>query len=376
MSQKSPADTTVIVGLSGGVDSAVTALLLQQQGYRVEGLFMRNWEDDDSETHCTAEEDLADAAQVCRTLGIPLHQVNFSAEYRQQVFDHCLQEFEAGRTPNPDVLCNREIKFNAFLEHALRLGADLVATGHYARIEHGSGGAELHRGRDTGKDQSYFLHLVREQALAKTLFPLGELEKSEVRRLAEDAGFDNFEKKDSTGICFIGERDFAEFLSRYVAGEPGDIIEPDGTVVGRHRGLSFYTLGQRQGLGIGGRPGSSGPWYVVDKDMSGNRLIVAEGHDHPALFADGLVSDALSWINTPPQTAELRCQAQIRYRQAAQDCLVRSAADGSCVVHFDRPQRAVTPGQSLVLYQGSHCLGGGIIRQALRRQHQADAVPA
>lgn len=376
MNRKSPADTTVIVGLSGGVDSAVTALLLQQQGYLVEALFMRNWEDDDSATHCTAEEDLADAAQVCRTLDIPLHQVNFSAEYRQQVFDHCLQEFEAGRTPNPDVLCNREIKFNAFLEHALRLGADLVATGHYARIKHGPGGAELHRGRDTGKDQSYFLHLVREQALAKTLFPLGELEKREVRRLAEDAGFDNFEKKDSTGICFIGERDFAEFLSRYVAGEPGDIIEPDGKVVGRHRGLSFYTLGQRQGLGIGGRPGSSGPWYVADKDMSGNRLIVAEGHDHPALFADGLRSDALSWINTPPETEELRCQAQIRYRQPAQDCRVQLQADGSCTVRFDRPQRAITPGQSLVLYQGSHCLGGGIIRQALRTRHRADAVPA
>ena len=361
MSDVDPRKNTVIVGLSGGVDSAVTALLLQQQGFRVEGLFMRNWEDDDSDTHCTAEADLADAAQVCETLNIPLHQVNFAARYKQQVFDDCLREFAAGRTPNPDVLCNREIKFNAFLDHALRLGADLVATGHYARIRRGPDGAELHRGLDARKDQSYFLHLVREEALARTLFPLGELEKTVVRRMAEDAGFDNFEKKDSTGICFIGERDFADFLSRYVQAEPGIIATVDGHVVGEHRGLSFYTLGQRQGLGIGGRPGSSGPWYVVDKDMPGNRLIVAEGHQHPALFAPALQTEPVSWINGPPAETTFRCSAQIRYRQPAQACTVTQDADGCCGVRFDRPQRAITPGQSVVFYRDSHCLGGGII---------------
>ncbi|MEX0732955.1 MAG: tRNA 2-thiouridine(34) synthase MnmA [Aquisalimonadaceae bacterium] len=360
-----PSVTTVVVGLSGGVDSAVAALLLIEQGYNVQGLFMRNWEDDDTDTVCTAEADLADAAQVCAELGIPLHQVNFSDAYRRQVFDHCLREFEAGRTPNPDVLCNREIKFRAFLHHALRLGADKVATGHYARVVDGPAGVELHCGIDTGKDQSYFLYMVDQDALKRTLFPIGHLQKSAVRRLAEHAGFDNFEKKDSTGICFIGERDFQAFLSRYIRAEPGRMVSPEGDDLGEHQGLSFYTLGQRQGLGIGGRPGAGGPWYVVDKDMAGNRLIVAQGHNHPALLSTGLIADQLHWVNGQAPTAGTRCTARVRYRQADQACRIESFDNGRMEIRFDQPQRAVTPGQSIVLYSGQCCLGGGIIEHRL-----------
>lgn len=360
-----PASTTVIVGLSGGVDSAVAALLLLEQGYDVQGLFMKNWEDDDTETVCTAETDLADAKQVCDELGIPLHQANFSAEYRKQVFDHCLGEFEAGRTPNPDVLCNREIKFRAFLDHALRLGADRVATGHYARVVAGPDGMELHCGADAGKDQSYFLYMVDRAALERTLFPIGHLQKSEVRRLAENAGFDNFEKKDSTGICFIGERDFQAFLARYIRRQPGRIVSVDGEDLGEHQGMSFYTLGQRQGLGIGGRPGASSPWYVVHKDMSGNRLVVAQGHDHPALLSTGLTADQLHWIGGRPPAQGFRCSARVRYRQADQACTVESVEDGRISLRFDQPQRAVTPGQSVVLYAGPQCLGGGIIEKRM-----------
>lgn len=364
-----PASTTVVVGLSGGVDSAVAALLLVEQGYDVQGLFMKNWEEDDTETVCTAEADLADARQVCTELGIPLHQANFSGEYRQQVFDHCLREFEAGRTPNPDVLCNREIKFRAFLEHALRLGADKVATGHYAQVVEGGGSVELHRGVDNGKDQTYFLYMVGQAALERTLFPIGHLHKPDVRRLAEDAGFDNFEKKDSTGICFIGERDFQAFLARYIRREPGRIVSVDGDDLGEHQGLSFYTLGQRQGLGIGGRPGATAPWYVADKNMADNRLIVAQGHDHPALLSTGLAADQLHWVAGRMPAAEFRCTARVRYRQADQPCTVQSTGAESIHVHFDRPQRAVTPGQSIVLYDGPRCLGGGII------QHRMPLVP-
>lgn len=360
-----PASTTVIVGLSGGVDSAVAALLLIEQGYNVQGLFMKNWEDDDTETECTAEQDLADAKQVCTELGIPLHQANFSSEYRQQVFDHCLREFEAGRTPNPDVLCNREIKFRAFLDHAVRLGADRVATGHYARVVESGAGVEMHRGCDAGKDQTYFLYMVGQESLQRTLFPIGHLQKTEVRRLAEDAGFDNFEKKDSTGICFIGERDFQAFLARYIRREPGLIVSVDGEALGEHQGLSFYTLGQRQGLGIGGRPGASAPWYVVHKDMPGNRLIVAQGHDHPALLSTGLVADQLHWIGGTPPEAGMCCTARVRYRQPDQACVVESLGNGQLQLRFDQPQRAVTPGQSVVLYAGPACLGGGIIAQRI-----------
>jgi len=399
------ASTTVVVGLSGGVDSAVAALLLVQQGYTVHGLFMKNWEDDDSDTACTAEQDLNDAKQVAAELGIPLHQVNFSGEYRKQVFDHCLREFAAGRTPNPDVLCNREIKFRAFLEHALRLGADRVATGHYARIQAGGQGVQLHRGLDAGKDQTYFLYMVGQAALARTLFPVGELQKSEVRRLAEDAGFDNFEKKDSTGICFIGERDFQEFLSRYIQRKPGRIVSVQGRDLGQHQGLSFYTLGQRQGLGIGGvaghggnaerssEPGQGGqggqggqdsqcgsgkPWYVVDKDLDGNRLIVAQGHDHPALLSTGLDAEQLHWNDPTAPPADGRYTAKVRYRQHDQACTLHWTGGDSLHLTFDDPQRAVTPGQSVVLYDGPRCLGGGIItrRRPLREMSENNRLIA
>ena len=360
----------VIVGLSGGVDSSVAALLLLEQGYRVEGMFMKNWEDDDDATTCSAEQDLADAKQVCAELGIPLHQVNFAREYRQQVFDDCLQEFAAGRTPNPDVLCNQHIKFKAFLDHALRLGADLVATGHYARIQPNGGTLHLCKGRDGNKDQSYFLYTLGQAQLARTLFPLGDLEKPAVRELAEQAGFLNFDKKDSTGICFIGERDFSEFLARYLPRTPGDIETPDGEVVGRHKGLAFYTLGQRQGLGIGGLRGHEGAtWYVADKDPARNVLVVAPSHDHPLLFASGLDAERLHWVAGAAPAREFRCTAKIRYRQPDQACQVRLQADGSAEVVFETPQRAVTPGQSIVFYDGDVCLGGGIIR----RRHEVAA---
>ncbi len=354
----------VVVGISGGVDSSVAALRLLEQGYRVQGLFMRNWEEDDGDTVCTAEQDLADAKQVCAELGIPLHQVNFAAEYRAQVFDHCLREFEAGRTPNPDVLCNREIKFKLFLEHALRLGADAVATGHYVRTgRDAQGRATLLRGLDGNKDQSYFLYMVGHEALARSLFPVGDLEKPQVRRLAEEAGFDNFEKKDSTGICFIGERDFREFLTRYLHRTPGPIVTTDGLTIGEHQGLSFYTLGQRQGLGIGGVPGRTGPWFVADKRMTDNTLVVAEGEDHPALLSRGLVADQLHWVAGEAPAAAFRAGAKTRYRQPDQACTVELLAHGRCLVQFDRPQRAVTPGQSVVLYHEDRCLGGGIIQE-------------
>lgn len=355
----------VVVGLSGGVDSAVAALRLVESGFDVHALFMKNWEDDDSDTHCTAEADLADARQVADELAIPLHQVNFAAQYRREVFDHCLREFAAGRTPNPDVLCNREIKFKAFVQQARRLGADLVATGHYARLEDGPDGTRLLRAKDLNKDQSYFLHMVGKEAFSKTLFPLGMLDKPTVRRLAEDAGFDNFEKKDSTGICFIGEREFRTFLARYLKREPGPIVTLDGQVIGEHMGLSFYTLGQRQGLGIGGIPGHTGPWFVADKDLQGNRLVVVEGSDHPALLSAGLIADDLHWVAGKPPAAVFRAGAKTRYRQADQACSVRIAADGHCEVRFDHPQRAVTPGQSVVIYQEDVCLGGGVIRTPL-----------
>jgi tRNA-specific 2-thiouridylase len=352
----------VIVGLSGGVDSSVAAMLLMQQGYHVEGMFMKNWEDDDNATTCTAEQDLADAKQVCAELGIPLHQVNFSREYRQQVFEHCLEEFAAGRTPNPDVLCNQHIKFKAFLDYALRLGADLVATGHYARVEPGSGQLRLCKGRDGNKDQSYFLYTLGQDQLSRALFPLGDLEKPAVRALAEQSGFANFDKKDSTGICFIGERDFREFLGRYLPRTPGNIETPEGEVIGRHHGLSFYTLGQRQGLGIGGLRGFEGAtWYVAGKDLARNVLVVVPRHDHPLLLSAGLVAASLSWTGGSAPAAEFRCSAKTRYRQADQACHVRILPSGDAEVSFDQPQRAVTPGQAIVFYDGDVCLGGGTI---------------
>ncbi len=352
----------VIVGLSGGVDSSVAALLLLEQGWQVEGLFMKNWEDDDDATHCSAEQDLQDAKQVAAELGIPLHQANFAREYKQQVFDYCLREYAAGRTPNPDVLCNQRIKFKAFLDYALRLGADYVATGHYARIGRDGDRYRLLKAVDGNKDQTYFLYTLGQEQLRHALFPIGEMVKPDVRRLAEQAGFDNFAKKDSTGICFIGERDFREFLARYLPRQPGPIRTPDGRVLGEHQGLSFYTLGQRQGLNIGGIKGHDGsPWYVVDKNMAENALIVAPGHDHPLLLSVGLEAEQMCWVDGRAPDAPLRCAAKTRYRQADQPCLLEPLPGGRARIRFDQPQRAVTPGQSVVLYLGDICLGGGII---------------
>ena len=357
-----PASQHVIVGLSGGVDSSVAAVLLQQQGYQVEGMFMKNWEEDDSEEYCSAAEDLADAQSVSSALGLTLHAVNFSAEYWDRVFSHFLKEYEAGRTPNPDILCNREIKFKAFLEHALTLGADRIATGHYARVAFQDGEYRLLKGRDSGKDQSYFLYTLGQYQLSRTLFPVGELEKSEVRHIAEQHQLVTYNKKDSTGICFIGERDFRDFLSRYLPAQPGEIQTPEGQVIGHHSGLMYYTLGQRQGLGIGGVAGTNDdPWYVVAKDMERNVLLAAQGHDHPLLFSQHLQASQLSWVDGKGPTAPFRCRAKTRYRQADQACTITRLETDSCEVQFEQPQRAVTPGQSVVFYDGDVCLGGGII---------------
>lgn len=355
----------VIVGLSGGVDSAVAALRLLEQGYAVEALFMKNWDEDDANGYCPAAQDLADAEAVASLLGIKLHRISFSTEYWDRVFAHFLTEYRAGRTPNPDVLCNKEIKFRAFLDYALSLGADFIATGHYARIERGSAGVHLCKGRDHEKDQSYFLHLLDQSQLARSLLPLGGLKKAEVRAIAKHAGFANFAKRDSTGICFIGERKFNTFLARYLPAQPGDIVDPDGTVIGRHQGLMFHTQGQRQGLGIGGRQGDSGePWYVSDKDVARNRLIVVQGNQHPALFRPALRTEAPHWADAEPPSLPLRCQAKIRYRQSDQPCSVQQENDGTLYVAFDAPQRAITPGQAVVFYLGDRCLGGATIRSA------------
>ncbi len=351
----------VIVGMSGGVDSSVAALLLQQQGYELEGLFMKNWEEDDGTEYCTAKEDLADAAAVAQKLGIKLHTANFAAEYWDNVFEHFLAEYRAGRTPNPDVLCNREIKFRAFLDYALHLGADFIATGHYARTGKLQGRTCLLKGLDADKDQSYFLHAVGEAELARTLFPIGQLEKSRVRELAADHGLVTHDKKDSTGICFIGERRFKDFLARYLPAQPGQIETWEGEVLGQHQGLMYYTLGQRQGLGIGGISGTEGAWYVADKQLARNVLVVVQGSDHPRLFSDGLRSRQLFWVDGHGPNLPLRCRAKTRYRQPDQPCRLHALEDGGIEVVFDQPQRAVTPGQSVVFYQDDACLGGGVI---------------
>jgi tRNA-uridine 2-sulfurtransferase len=352
----------VIVGLSGGVDSSVAAILLQQQGYRVEGLFMKNWEEDDTQDYCSAEVDLADAQSVSETLNLQLHAINFSAEYWDEVFSHFLTEYEAGRTPNPDILCNREIKFKAFLDHAMHLGADFIATGHYARSRRVDGQYQLLKGLDNGKDQSYFLYTLGQNQLAKALFPVGELQKSEVRKIAEEHHLVTHDKKDSTGICFIGERNFRDFLSRYLPAKPGEIQTPEGKVIGHHNGLMYYTLGQRQGLGIGGVPGSSDePWYVVEKDMQRNVLIAVQGQDHPLLYSSTLTAGQLSWVDGKGPQAPYRCKAKTRYRQPDQTCTITRIDEQGCEVIFDEPQLAVTPGQSVVFYDGEICLGGGVI---------------
>ena len=354
--------TPVIVGMSGGVDSSVAALLLKQQGADVRGVFMKNWEEDDTATHCSAEEDLRDARQVCETLGIPLQGINFAAEYWERVFEYFLDTYRAGKTPNPDILCNREIKFAAFLDYALDQGADYIATGHYARIEQCDGEFFLCRGRDSDKDQSYFLYTLGQRQLARSLFPLGDLRKPQVREIARREGLVTHGKKDSTGICFIGERDFRAFLERYLPANPGNMVTPEGDTVGRHHGLMYYTLGQRQGLGIGGlKDYPEEPWYVVGKDLDANRLIVAQGHDHPLLYSHWLEADDLHWVAGTPPSLPLVCTAKVRYRHADAACHVEAAGAGRMRVIFDTPQWAVMPGQAVVLYNGERCLGGGTI---------------
>ena len=350
----------VVVGLSGGVDSAVAAWLLKQQGYEVVGLFMKNWEDDDTEEYCTSRQDLVDAVSVADVIGIDVEAVNFSAEYRERVFAHFLAEHRVGRTPNPDVLCNSEIKFAAFLDHAMTLGAARIATGHYAGVRSRDGRFELLRAADASKDQSYFLHRLNQAQLSRTLFPLAGLHKRRVREIALEIGLPNHDKKDSTGICFIGERPFREFLQRYLPREPGDMVTPEGRVVGRHQGLAYYTIGQRQGLGIGGQ---GLPWYVTAKDMTRNRLVVVQGHDHPALLSPALLATDASWVaGEAPRPG--RYGARTRYRQADAGCTVQWR-EGALEVTFDQPQWAVTPGQSVVLYDGQVCLGGAVIERAV-----------
>jgi tRNA-specific 2-thiouridylase len=359
---------TVVVGMSGGVDSAVSALLLKRQGYRVIGLFMKNWEDDDDDEYCSTREDLVDAAAVADVIGIELEAVNFSAEYRDRVFASFLAEYKAGRTPNPDILCNAEIKFKAFLDHAMRLGAGKIATGHYAQVREVDGLFQLLKGEDGTKDQSYFLHRLNQAQLARSLFPVGQLYKREVRKIAAEAGLPNHAKKDSTGICFIGERPFREFLNRYLPREPGPIRTPEGRVVGEHIGLAYYTIGQRKGMGIGGlsKPpsapaGEHAPWYVAGKDLAKNELIVVQGHDHPLLLRGDLVADDLSWISGTRPHPHWVYAAKIRYRQADAPCDIASFDDGTMRVEFAMPQWAVTPGQSAVIYESRVCLGGGVI---------------
>ena len=348
----------IIVGMSGGVDSAVTALLLKQQGYRVTGLFMKNWENED-DAHCPARQDFLDVLAVAEVIGIEIEAVNFSAEYKDRVFSYFLREYQAGRTPNPDVLCNAEIKFKAFLDHALSLGGERIATGHYARLRETEAGYQLRKAADSAKDQSYFLYRLNQAQLSKSMFPLGELTKPEVRKIAEQAGLPNHAKKDSTGICFIGERPFREFLQRYLPIEPGDMRTPEGRVVGRHQGLMYYTLGQRQGLNIGG---AGEAWFVADKDMAANHLIVVQGHDHPLLFSSTVQAQDLSWISGHLPDSGIIYAAKTRYRQPDAACHFDTATSGSCAVQFDTPQWAATPGQSLVLYADDVCLGGGIIQ--------------
>jgi len=360
---------TVIVGMSGGVDSAVAALLLRDAGYSVQGLFMSNWDDDDA--YCTAAEDFQDARAVCETLGIPLHRASFSTEYRERVFANFLREYARGRTPNPDVLCNREIKFGVCLDYMRRLGAGLIATGHYARLEHGTPGTRLLKARDTSKDQSYFLHAVPARALENVLFPLGELTKHEVRRRAHAAGLRVFDKADSTGICFVGERPFEEFLSRYLADSAGPIETPEGRQLGQHRGLAFYTLGQRSGLRLGGKAGAAeAPWYVADKDAARNALVVVQDHDHPLLLSDEFDVEDLHWLG-PVTGSQLECAVKTRYRQSDLACRVSSRDDGRARVSLSAPARAVTPGQYAVFYDGDVCLGGGVIAE--RRNTSAAA---
>jgi tRNA-specific 2-thiouridylase len=348
----------VVVGMSGGVDSSVAALLLKREGHDVVGLFMKNWEDDDTDEYCSTRQDLVDAAAAADVIGIELEAVNFAAQYKDRVFSEFLREYSAGRTPNPDVLCNAEIKFKAFLDHAMRLGAAKIATGHYARVARADSRYRLLRGVDDAKDQSYFLHRLTQEQLARVLFPVGELKKSEVRRVALDAGLPNHAKKDSTGICFIGERPFREFLNRYLPKAPGPMVDDQGRTLGEHMGLAFYTIGQRKGIGIGG---AGQAWYVAGKDLAANKLIVVQGHDHPLLMRLALAAGETTWIGGSAPGERSQHSAKTRYRQADAPCTLSRVLESEIKVEFAAPQWAVTPGQSVVLYDGEACLGGGVI---------------
>ena len=353
----------IVVGMSGGVDSSVAALLLKRRGFDVVGLFMKNWEEDDDDEYCSTRQDLVDCASVAETIGIELEAVNFSAEYKERVFGAFLAEYSAGRTPNPDVLCNAEIKFKAFLDHAVALGAKHIATGHYARVRESAGRFELLKAVDSAKDQSYFLHRLTQAQLARVVFPVGELRKTEARGIAREAGLHNFAKRGSSGICFIGERPFREFLNRYLPRKPGPMRTPEGKTVGEHIGLSFYTIGQRKGVGIGGLKDSAGrPWYVCGKDLAKNELIVVQGHDHPLLLAQKLRAEDLAWVSGAAPRARSSYGAKTRYRQTDAACRIDRVDDEDLEVEFSAPQWAVTPGQSVVLYRGETCLGGGVIQ--------------
>jgi tRNA-specific 2-thiouridylase len=358
----------VVIGMSGGVDSSVSAYLLKEQGYQVEGLFMKNWEEDDNDEYCAAAEDLKDAQAVSDKLGITLHTINFAAEYWDNVFEYFLAEYKAGRTPNPDIMCNKEIKFKAFLEFAAEeLNADYIATGHYVQRSNDSGNWQMLRGLDDNKDQSYFLYTLGEQHVAQTLFPIGHLEKPKVREIALEQDLVTHDKKDSTGICFIGERKFKDFLAQYLPAQPGEIETAEGKIIGKHEGLMYHTLGQRKGLLIGGmKEYGEEPWYVVDKDIERNVLIVGQGANHPRLFSKGLVANQLHWVDRKGPQQAVKCSVKTRYRQQDIPCQITPHSDGSILVEFDEPQKAVTPGQSAVFYQNEICLGGGIIENYIR----------
>ncbi|MGJ7921476.1 tRNA 2-thiouridine(34) synthase MnmA [Neobacillus sp. LXY-4] len=361
--QKAPQDTRVVVGMSGGVDSSVAALLLKQQGYDVIGIFMKNWDDTDENGVCTATEDYDDVIRVCNQIGIPYYAVNFEKQYWDKVFTYFLDEYKAGRTPNPDVMCNKEIKFKAFLDHAVKLGADYLATGHYARVEDRDGEVKMLRGLDENKDQTYFLNQLTQSQLQKVMFPIGHLEKAKVRELAKEANLATATKKDSTGICFIGERNFKEFLGNYLPAQPGNMETFSGEIKGRHDGLMYYTIGQRHGLGIGG---SGDPWFVIGKDLKRNVLYVGQGFDHEKLYSDSIIATDISWTSNQPSPQEFECTAKFRYRQADNKVTVQLLDDQKVKVIFDQPIRAVTPGQAVVFYRGDECLGGGTIDQVFK----------
>lgn len=358
MISKSHSQPTVVVGMSGGVDSSVSALLLKQQGYHVIGIFMKNWEETDENGHCQATQDYEDVGLVCQQIGIPYYSVNFAKEYWDRVFSQCLIEYRAGFTPNPDILCNREIKFNVFFEKAMELGADFLATGHYCQNQVRDGESRLVKGSDPNKDQTYFLYTMKHKTLQKVLFPIGHLPKSEVRRIAEENNLVTAKKRDSTGICFIGKRNFKEFLNQYVPSAPGNFENVLGEIVGQHDGIAFYTIGQRKGLKIGG---AGDAWFVVGKDIERNVVIVDQGAEHAALYGDHVIATDMSWVSEQPPKVPFRCAAKIRYRQQDMPCTIVKMEDNHIVIHFDQPQRAITPRQSIVFYDGEICLGGALI---------------